>query len=191
MKYSLILVALLGFTACTAAEPAPTEAKQVAPAPSNVTVVCPTGSCEKAPEVQKVEVVKPIMPEVQKVEVISPIELAQKPKKDEDLLDEERDLIIGVVGQGVAPMNTSSPAQAYALAKRAAVADAYRLIAEKVKGVRIDGQDLIKNMMVKRSTVRTSVKAMVRNANIVETTFKEGLCEVEMEIVLSHSDFAQ
>ena len=193
MKYSLILVALLGFTACSAAEPAPTEAKakQVAPTPSNVTVVCPTGSCEKAPEVQKVEIVKPIMPEVQKVEVIAPIELVEKPKKEEDVLDDQNNLIIGVVGQGVAPMNTSSPAQAYALAKRAAVADAYRLIAEKVKGVRIDGQDLIKNMMVKRSTVRTSVKAMVRNANIVETTFKEGLCEVEMEIVLSHSDFAQ
>jgi len=191
MKYSLILVALLGFTACTAAEPAPTETKQVAPAPSNVTVVCPTGSCEKAPEVQKVEVVKPIIPEVQKVEVINPVELAEKPKKEEDVLDENQDIIISVVGQGVAPMNTSSPAQAYALAKRAAVADAYRLIAEKVKGVRIDGQDLIKNMMVKRSTVRTSVKAMVRNANIVETTFKEGLCEVEMEIILSHSDFAQ
>ena len=191
MKYSLILVALLGFTACTAAEPAPTNAKQVAPAPSNVTVVCPTGSCEKAPEIQKVEVVKPIIPEVQKVEVINPIELAQKPKTENDILDENQDIIISVVGQGVAPMNTSSPAQAYALAKRAAVADAYRLIAEKVKGVRIDGQDLIKNMMVKRSTVRTSVKAMVRNANIVETTFKEGLCEVEMEIVLSHSQFAQ
>jgi len=191
MKYSLILVALLGFTACTAAESAPTEAAQVAPAPSNVTVVCPTGSCTKAPEVQKVEVVKPIIPEVQKVEVINPIELAEKPKSEEDILDENQDIIISVVGQGVAPMNTSSPAQAYALAKRAAVADAYRLIAEKVKGVRIDGQDLIKNMMVKRSTVRTSVKAMVRNANIVETTFKEGLCEVEMEIVLSHSDFAQ
>ncbi len=191
MKYSLILVALLGFTACTAAEIAPTETKQVAPPPSNVTVVCPTGNCEKAPEVQKVEVVKPIVPEVQKVEVISPVELAEKPKKEDDVLDRENDLIIGVVGQGVAPMNTSSPAQAYALAKRAAVADAYRLIAEKVKGVRVDGQDLIKNMMVKRSTVRTSVKAMVRNANIVETTFKEGLCEVEMEIVLSHSNFAQ
>jgi len=70
-----------------------------------------------------------------------------------------------------------------------AQADAYRLIAEKVKGVRIDGQDLIKNMMVKRSTVRTSVAAIVRNANIVETTFKEGLCEVEMEIVISHAQF--
>ena len=108
-----------------------------------------------------------------------------------EVLAQNKPLLISVVGQGVAPMNTTSPAQAYALAKRAAVADAYRLIAEKVKGVRVDGQDYIKNMMVKRSTVRTSVDAMVRNANIVETTFKEGLCEVEIEITLSHSQFAQ
>jgi hypothetical protein len=108
----------------------------------------------------------------------------------EQVLSENHNVRISVSGQGVAPMNTSSPAQAYALAKRAAVADAYRLIAEKVKGVRIDGEDLIKDMMVKRSTVRTSVQAMVRNANIVETTFKDGLCEVEMEITLSHSQFA-
>jgi hypothetical protein len=32
---------------------------------------------------------------------------------------------------------------------------------------------------------------MIRNATIIETTFKEGLCEVEMEISLSYSDFAQ
>ena len=113
-----------------------------------------------------------------------------KDKKDkEPVLERDKTMLISVTGQGVAPMNTTSPAQAYALAKRAAVADAYRLIAEKVKGVRIDGQDLIKNMMVKRSTIRTSVQAMVKNASIAETTFKEGLCEVEMEITLSYSDF--
>lgn len=106
-------------------------------------------------------------------------------------LGKEEPMLISVLGQGVAPMNTSSPAQAYALAKRAAVADAYRLIAEKVKGVKVDGQDTIENMMVKRSTVRTSVNAMIRNANVVETTFKEGLCEVEMEITITHSQFAQ
>jgi len=116
---------------------------------------------------------------------------AENQANAQKVLSENNTIHISVVGQGVAPMNTSSPAQAYALAKRAAVADAYRAIAEKVKGVRIDGQDLIKNMMVKRSIIRTSVKAMVRNANIVETTFKEGLCEVEMEIIISHSDFAQ
>ena len=100
------------------------------------------------------------------------------------------DLRVNVSGQGVAPVNTVSPAQAYALAKRAAIADAYRLIAEKVKGVRVEGDDIIKNMMVKRSTVRTYVDAMIRNANITETTFEEGLCEVEMELILSYSQFS-
>ena len=107
------------------------------------------------------------------------------------VLTESKTMRISVTGQGVAPMNTASPAQAYALAKRAAIADSYRMIAEKVKGVQVEGQDLIKNMMIKRSTVRTSVNALVRNANVVETTFKEGLCEVEMEIVLSYSQFSQ
>ena len=114
---------------------------------------------------------------------------SQVEESQEVLLEKNKNLLISVLGQGVAPMNTYSPAQAFALAKRAAIADAYRLVAEKGKGVRVDGQDIIKNMMVKRSTVRTSVEAMVRNASIVETTFKEGLCEVEMEILISHSQF--
>ena len=136
------------------------QTAQVPPQTSTIQVVCPTGTCTSKPVVHR------------------------------DVLPINSSLRIDVLGQGVAPTNTSSPAQAYALAKRAATADAYRLIAEKVKGVRIEGDDLVKNMMVKRSTVRTTVKAMVRNANIVETTFKDGLCEVEMEIVLSHADFA-
>jgi len=176
MKYSFILATLLTTLTLNATA---ADTKQQAPAASTVTVVCPTGSCTKAQEVQKVEIVNP------------PVVEAAKPAEESMVLNEQKPLLISVVGQGVAPINTASPAQAYALAKRAAVADAYRLIAEKVKGVRIDGQDLVQNMMVKRSTVRTSVAAMVRNANIVETTFKEGLCEVEMEITLNRSQFPQ
>ena len=167
MKYSLVLAALLSVASFAADKSA-----QVAPAPSKIVVVCPTGSCTKP-------------------EDINPTITVKTTRQQKNVLSTKQNLLISVVGQGVAPVNTSSPAQAYALAKRAAVADAYRLIAEKVKGVRIDGQDLVKNMMVKRSTVRTSVQAMVRNANIVETTFKEGLCEVEMEITLSRSQFPQ
>jgi len=113
--------------------------------------------------------------------------LANSPQQE--MLKKEQRVRVSIVGQGVAPMKTESPAQAYALAKRAAIADGYRLIAEKVKGVRVEGQDLIENMMIKRSSVRTHVNAMVKNANIVETSFKDGLCEVEMEIVLSYTDF--
>jgi len=148
----------------SAAFSAPAQTAQIPPQTSTIQVVCPTGTCAATPAVQKVQ---------------------------EDVLPINSSMRIDVVGQGVAPTNTASPAQAYALAKRAATADAYRLIAEKVKGVRIEGDDLIKNMMVQRSTVRTTVRAMVRNANVVETTFKDGLCEVEMEIILSHADFAR
>lgn len=179
MKYSLLLVALLSTASLIADEPA--DMKKVLPE-TTVTVTCPDKSQEVDDLSSQIETLEMKLDEVaHKAEV----------KAQEEVLEENQEMVISVVGQGVAPMNTSSPAQAYALAKRAAVSDAYRLIAEKVKGVRVDGQDVIKNMMVKRSTVRTSVNAMVRNANVVETTFKEGLCEVEMEIVIAHSQFAQ
>jgi len=141
-------------------------------------------------------VTETIVPEVNIAVAAEPGELtystpqASQVVTKEAILSKSQRIRVNVVGQGVAPMNTISPAQAYALAKRAAVADAYRIIAEKIKGVRIEGHDLIKNMMVKRSTVRTSVNAIVRNASIIETNFKDGLCEVEMEVVLSYRDFS-
>lgn len=179
MKYSLLLVALLS-TGSLIAEEVHEEVIKALPQ-TTVNITCPEKSQEVDDLSSQIETLEMKLDEV--------VEKAEA--KPEEVLEEHKDMIISVVGQGVAPMNTSSPAQAYALAKRAAVSDAYRLIAEKVKGVRVDGQDVIKNMMVKRSTVRTSVNAMVRNANVVETTFKEGLCEVEMEIVIAHSQFAQ
>jgi len=112
--------------------------------------------------------------------------------KNTPILRCNKNLKISVIGQGVAPCKGScSPAQAYAMAKRAAIADAYRLIAEKVKGVYVEGDDYIKNMMVKRSIVRTQVSGTIRNANIVETTFKDGLCEVTMEVKIYYSQFSQ
>ncbi|MDD2905087.1 MAG: LPP20 family lipoprotein [Sulfurimonas sp.] len=170
MKYSLLLIAFLTVASVTADE---------TPS-SNITINCEnakTGAACSKPQTQVIDATG--------LDTV----VTDVPKK-EDFLAKGAEVRISVIGQGVAPMNTSSPAQAYALAKRAATADAYRLLAEKVKGVRIDGQDLIKNMMVQRSTVRTTVQAMVKNANVVETTFKEGLCEVEMEIVLAHAQFS-
>jgi outer membrane protein FlgP len=165
MKYSLVLTILLNVaffsTACASQQGEDVETITVPT--STINVSCQTQECQEAQN--------------------------RNALAKEDVLARDRSLRINVIGQGVAPTNTSSPAQAYALAKRAATADAYRLIAEKVKGVRVEGQDLIQNMMIKRSSVRTSVSAMVRDANVVETTFKEGLCEVEMEIILSHSQF--
>ncbi|MCD6173491.1 MAG: LPP20 family lipoprotein [Sulfurimonas sp.] len=178
MKYSLLLVALLSASSIMAET---TQVVEPVASETKVTVVCPPDQTIEINELEgKIKILETQLGDV-----------VQKAQKQERVLGKNQSILISVIGQGVAPMNTLSPAQAYALAKRAAVADAYRLVAEKVKGVRVDGQDVIKNMMVKRSTVRTSVNAMIRNANVVETTFKEGLCEVEMEITIAHSQFAQ
>ena len=104
-------------------------------------------------------------------------------------VDPNSQITITAIGQGVAPSFATSHAQAYALAKRAATADAYRVIAERVKGVRIDGKDTIKNMAIKSSYVNTKVDAMIRNAKIIETTFQDGMCEVEMEITVDKNNF--
>jgi len=106
-----------------------------------------------------------------------------------DSQEEDSIITITATGQGVAPSFANSPAQSFALAKRAATADAYRLIAERVKGVRINGKDTIKNMAIKSSVVNTKVAAMIRNAKVVETTFKDGMCEVQVEVDIDRNNF--
>ncbi len=115
----------------------------------------------------------------------------KNPPSNATVLKKAKKLHVSVVGEGVAPCNGScSPAQAYAMAKRAAIVDGYRLLAEKINGVYVEGNDYVKNMAIKRSIIRTRVNALINNANIVETKFKDGLCEVQMEVVLRYSDLA-
>ena len=91
---------------------------------------------------------------------------------------------LSAVGMGVAPEATISPSQALALAKRAAIVDAYRQLGEKMYGIRVNAQDTVRDMVLKNSTVKTKVMAVIRNAEIIETIYKDGLCQVNMELKL-------
>lgn len=91
---------------------------------------------------------------------------------------------VTAVGMGVAPENTISPAQALALAKRAAIVDAYRQIGEKMYGIRINGKETVKDMILRDSTIKTKVMAVIKNAEITETVYKDGLAQVSMELKL-------
>ena len=93
-------------------------------------------------------------------------------------------ITIRAIGMGVAPAHTVNKAQAMAMAKRAAIVDGYRQLGEKMHGVRINAKDTIKDAMIKSSTVRTSVNSLVRNAEVMETVYADGLCQVEMEVRL-------
>lgn len=108
--------------------------------------------------------------------------------KPADVLTADKPLNITVTGQGIAPAFANAQ-QAYALAKRAAIADGYRLLAERVKGVTIEGNDTVKNMSIQKSIVRTHVQALIKNAVIVDTTYQNGMCEVQIELKIEYANF--
>jgi hypothetical protein len=90
-----------------------------------------------------------------------------------------------VYGEGIAPQNTISPAQAIALAKRAAITDGYRQLGEKLYGVKINSTETIRDAMLKDSRITAQVNALIKNATVTDATFKDGLYSVRMEIPMS------
>jgi hypothetical protein len=124
-----------------------------------------------------------ISPPVSKVEQNIP------PQQAVQVLKPDNIITLRVIGQGLAPESVQSKYQAIALAKRAAISDGYRLLVEKLYGVKIEGKDYIKNMIMQRSEVRTCVSAVIRYVDIVETKCAENFCEVELELKVSGKDW--
>lgn len=90
---------------------------------------------------------------------------------------------ITVTGSGVAPANARSATQARLMARRAAVVDAYRQLAETVKGVNVDSETTIQNMMVVDDITKTKVSAFIQGARIVsEQVIPDGGYEVTMTV---------
>jgi hypothetical protein len=93
-------------------------------------------------------------------------------------------ITIRAIGLGVGDESRANRAQVMAMAKRAAIVDAYRQLGEKLHGVRINSRDMVKDSMLQRTEVRTAVYSIVRGAEIVETIWEDNLCQVEMEVKL-------
>lgn len=90
---------------------------------------------------------------------------------------------ITVTGSGIAPANARSAAQARMMARRAAVVDAYRQLAEAIKGVNVDSETTVQNMMVVDDTTKTKVSAFIQGAKILsEQVTADGGYEVTMTV---------
>lgn len=125
----------------------------------------------------------------------------QKIDKDDirDIMKQEKmiydiepaEAVFSAVGEGIAPLNAVSHAQSLALAKRAAIADAHRQLAEKLYGVKINSRDTVRDAMLKDSTITSQVSGLIKNASIVEHDFKDGLYRVRMELKLDQSKWQE
>lgn len=89
---------------------------------------------------------------------------------------------IRVIGLGIVPAGTSGT-QAEALARRAAISDAYRQIAEQIGGVDVDASTTVENLMLTNMTVRTHVSALIKGAAIIEEKQqRDGSYTVTLEV---------
>ena len=86
-------------------------------------------------------------------------------------------------GVGVVPCNgTCNTAQAEAMARRAAILDAYKALTEKLYGIKINGRDSVKNMILQNSNIRAYVEGLIRGASVEEENFKNGMYSVRLSV---------
>ena len=90
--------------------------------------------------------------------------------------------MIVVTGEGVAPVGMRG-AQGRIMAKRAAMADAYRQLLEAVKGVQVDASTTVEMAMVQSDNISLKVSGLVKGAQIVsENVTSDGGYQVTMQI---------
>lgn len=109
------------------------------------------------------------------------VDVQQKETKGVVNWDKGANADIEVVGIGLPPENAG--ARGKALARRAAVVDAYRNLAETVKGVQVDSETTMEDLTIKNDLVKTKVSALVKGARVIEEAANEdGSYMVKMSI---------
>jgi len=94
-------------------------------------------------------------------------------------------LTIEATGVGVPPCEGAcSTPQARVMARRAAIVDAYKSLAEKMYGIKINGRDTVKNMILQNSNLRAYVNGLIRGATIEEEDYKNGVYSVVLSVKL-------
>lgn len=83
------------------------------------------------------------------------------------------------------PALADSPAQRKLLAKRAAQVDAYRNLAERIKGFQIDSSTSVKDFVTESDEINTHFRTFIKGAKVIDTRYyDDGIAEVDVQITL-------
>jgi len=93
--------------------------------------------------------------------------------------------VMTATGSGALPSSATNPAQARLMAKRAAILDARRNLLETVKGVRVDSDTTVRNIMTTSDIVVTKVSGIVKLSRVIKTRYmSDGAIEVTVTMDL-------
>lgn len=101
-------------------------------------------------------------------------------------------VIISVTGFGAPEVQMGNKEQRMLMAMRASEVDAYRRLAERVKGVQISGSTKVIDFVTNNDHLRAVVDAFVRNARVISQGMTgEGIYETTLSLTLDGDFFYQ
>ena len=94
--------------------------------------------------------------------------------------------VVTATGLGAPPPNLTNPAQARAMAERAAHVGAQRNLLEVVKGVQMDSATLVENLVTTSDVIKAEVKGLIQGARVMKKQMNpDGSIEITVGVKLT------
>jgi len=97
-----------------------------------------------------------------------------------------------IEAKGWSVMDTSRfkiPGQAKAMAKRGAIVDAQRNLLERIEGIRIVGETIVKDMVTQKDYIYTRLEGVLKGAELIgDISIEDNIVEVRMRVPIYERD---
>lgn len=95
-------------------------------------------------------------------------------------------MVITVAGYGAVDTTIINKAQQRLMALRASEVDAYRSMAERVRGVQISGNTKVEDFITRYDHLNAALESVIRQAKIVsQNVLEDGVCETILSLELN------
>ena len=105
-----------------------------------------------------------------------------------DNMVNQKVVTLQVTGKGLEPENALTKGEAILMAERAAVADGYRQLVEKVRGVYVDAYMKAGRGAISQDTIQVHTQSWLRGTEVMEITQAEyGITEARLRLRINFS----